>query len=245
MAAIQLKQIKKISQRDKDIVYGYIKMIQSIFPEDIPYFTIVQLIQDLCLLYFSVIMDSKILKDELKLKLFEAISNHMNCQSEWQLIFRASKDGNQRDNFYAKCNGIKDTVCIIESPQNNIFGGYNPLRWDKSKATPPYDHENNSSAFVYKITLSSDNVSNIEIFPAQNYGYNAIQHYSDGYLSFGRWGSAFYFDTAGGSVVCSATWNRFGSEEYKLDGYKLNGKESTTFEAKEVEVFQLHKTGKM
>ena len=59
-----LKKVQKISQREKDIVYGYIKQIQTIFPwKENSYYIIAQLIQDLCLLYFHTFINTKILTD--------------------------------------------------------------------------------------------------------------------------------------------------------------------------------------
>eukprot|EP01084_Bolivina_argentea_P016231 30381_1 len=50
---VDLKKVKEIKQKQKDIVYGYIKGIQwSLFPTNDPFFNINQLIKDLCLLYF-------------------------------------------------------------------------------------------------------------------------------------------------------------------------------------------------
>ena len=44
MADADFKQIKRINQRDKDIVYGYLKQVQLLFlSEDHPYYTIVAL----------------------------------------------------------------------------------------------------------------------------------------------------------------------------------------------------------
>ena len=66
--------LRGVTQREKDIVYGYIKQIQSIFPfEDNPYYTIVQLIQDLCLLYYRVLIDTNILTNNEQMKLLEMI----------------------------------------------------------------------------------------------------------------------------------------------------------------------------
>ena len=75
------------------------------FPMDIPYFTIVQLIQDICLLYFHPAINSKILTDEEAMKLLEMVNNHRNIENynEWKLLFRASRDGLKRTDFYKKC----------------------------------------------------------------------------------------------------------------------------------------------
>ena len=59
--AAEFHKAKLCNQRDKDIVYGYIKRTQSSLPcEENPYFTMIQLIQDLILLYFYDKMETKI-----------------------------------------------------------------------------------------------------------------------------------------------------------------------------------------
>ena len=53
---MDLKKAKTVKQRDQDIVYGYIKLIQSLFIDvsDNPYYIINQLIQNIILLYSRV-----------------------------------------------------------------------------------------------------------------------------------------------------------------------------------------------
>ena len=54
------KKIKKISQKQKDIVYGYVNKMQSLLlrnGNDNPYYNINQLIKDLCLLFYRQFND--------------------------------------------------------------------------------------------------------------------------------------------------------------------------------------------
>ena len=135
MATIEFQKVKKIPQRYKDIVYGWIKEIQSVFPCDNPYFTIVQLIQDLCLLYFSAIIDTKILTDNEQMILYDMVNNQLNnkyCHCEWVLLFRATRDGFDRDDFYSKCDNRNNIICVTHSEENNVFGGYTSVSLDKS-----------------------------------------------------------------------------------------------------------------
>ena len=57
---VDLRTVKKIPQKQRDVVYGYIKEMQLIlFPNSTnnPYFNVNQLIKDLCLLYLHVFTD--------------------------------------------------------------------------------------------------------------------------------------------------------------------------------------------
>ena len=99
MATPDLKRVKYIGSKDKNIVYGYMKRHQQIFPHNNPYFTIVQLIQDLCLLYFHQMLNTTILTDDEQIKLLEMVHNHTNSKykHDWKLLFRGSRDGFTRD----------------------------------------------------------------------------------------------------------------------------------------------------
>ena len=53
MTTVSLEDVKKVDQRSKDCVFGYIRRIQSIFPDHI-YFTISPLITHWIILYYYV-----------------------------------------------------------------------------------------------------------------------------------------------------------------------------------------------
>ena len=108
------------------------KQIQSIFPSDSAYFIVKQLIQNSCLLYFSFIVSSKILTDDEQIKLYEMVNNHANKQYnvEWKLLFRAGEHGVKRNDFYSKCDLADKAICIIQTPQDNVFGGYTSMKWE-------------------------------------------------------------------------------------------------------------------
>ena len=61
---MELRKVNKISQRYKNIVFGYTRKIQSVFPRDNPYFIIVDLVQHLILLYYYPAFQSEILTDD-------------------------------------------------------------------------------------------------------------------------------------------------------------------------------------
>ena len=87
MAHLDLKKAKKVPQTQKDIVYGYIRNLQSIFPfEQKPYFTIVQLIQDLILLYFHALIETEILTEDEQSTLIDMVHGHLN--EEYSKFFR-------------------------------------------------------------------------------------------------------------------------------------------------------------
>ena len=228
MSAIDFKRVRKIPQKYKDIVHGYIKRVQVIFPEDNPYFTIVELIQDLCLLYFCHMIDSKILTNDEHIKLYDMVNTQLKnkFKGEWMLLFRATRDGFARKNFYDKCDGKDNTICIIRSEQNNVFGGYTSSKWNKKRSddhTYSDEYDCDPFAFIYKIR--SNGTLKAEIFPVTLEGICAVQHYRYGYLSFGDCGNALYFQTGLDDIDIEgrASWmecQQYGLEECQLNGVK-------------------------
>ena len=65
---------------------------------------------------------------------------------KFQLRYRASEHGFSSDDFHAKCDGIKNTLSIIKSANNNIFGGYTGAAWNCSNY---YIYDTNSFIFSW------------------------------------------------------------------------------------------------
>lgn len=45
------------------------------------------------------------------------------------MIFRASRDSFRGERFQAKCNGVPNTLTIVETSKGKIFGGFTPCEW--------------------------------------------------------------------------------------------------------------------
>ena len=138
MADKKLKQVHVIGQRYKDIVYGFTNIIQSQFPEDDPYFNIIEDIRNLILLYFSKLFLSSMLSEDEEKLLIQLFTKHNklneNIFGSWNLIFCGSKDGFQRDTFIKKVHDKSKVIIFIKSSAGNIFGGYTEIGWDKQLA---------------------------------------------------------------------------------------------------------------
>ena len=232
LGSADFRNVKSIRQRDKDIVYGYMKRIQLIFPMNNPYYTINQLIQDLCLLYFHAIIDTNILSQSEQIKLIEMVSiqTQYKFHDNWKLLFRASKHGFKRKDFYKQCNNMSNTLCIIQSPENNVFGGYTSLKQDKSKCKYISTYENDGSAFVYSIRSNKSDKQ--QIFPALE-SKNAIQHDYLGYLSFGNAFHVQQYDNYAALVIAGQKHCNIYMDHHRLNGSEIE------FSPIDIEVFQL------
>ena len=89
--------------------------------------------------------------------------------------YGASKDGFKKTDFLDKCANQNSTICVVQTPQNNVFGGYTSLEWDREKAlNQSVSYDDDPIAFMYSIRSSEGQKS--ELFPVQNKGHRAIQH---------------------------------------------------------------------
>ena len=85
-------------------------------------------------------IDSKILVYEniYKNKLIEWLKSPNNKKNEEKnikniiLLYRGSRDGFEAKTFHEKCDNKGETLTIIESTDNYIFGGYTEINWDST-----------------------------------------------------------------------------------------------------------------
>ena len=95
-------------------------------------------------------MDSKIIKMHMKEEFIKLCE--FNSNIKFNLLYRGSRDGFGAHNFHAKCDGKSETVTIIKSSNNNIFGGYTNVAWTKH-ANIYYPNQN---AFLFSL-VNKDN----------------------------------------------------------------------------------------
>lgn len=48
------------------------------------------------------------------------------------LIYRASRDGFNASDFHLKCDGIKNTLVVIQSSNGYVFGGFTKKAWSSN-----------------------------------------------------------------------------------------------------------------
>ncbi len=70
--------------------------------------------------------DTKILSVNSQIEL-NKLSGYDNQQ--WQLIYRASRDGYTAKVFHQSCDGCFPTMCVIRSKNGFIFGGFTSVPW--------------------------------------------------------------------------------------------------------------------
>ena len=69
-----------------------------------------------------------LIKNGIKFKL------NKNIKST-KLLYRVTRDGNDRNIFHQKCDGISNTLIVGESTNGRIFGGFTTQKWDTSSGS--------------------------------------------------------------------------------------------------------------
>ena len=61
----------------------------------------------------------------------EGIKKYFNKNiRKFELLYQASIDGFGSYNFHKKCDGKKNTIVLVITDNNRIFGGFTELEWD-------------------------------------------------------------------------------------------------------------------
>ena len=114
------------------------------------------------LFYGNIFNDSVIItkNDNYNFIMMEIAKRNNKIKSS-KLIYKATRDG--ENNFFNKCNGIKDVLLLIKSDNNSIFGGYTKVGFQKSSNSTFKD----DSAFVFSFNTN-------KIYPVKK-GQDAIR----------------------------------------------------------------------
>ncbi|GBB93006.1 hypothetical protein RclHR1_00210002 [Rhizophagus clarus] len=71
---------------------------------------------------------------------------------KFNLLYRASRDGNTATEFHTKCDNKGATIAIVKIKNSEqIVGGYNPLHWDLS-----YRYKSTNESFIFSFTNKND-----------------------------------------------------------------------------------------
>ena len=156
MAQFNLKRSANIRQKDKDVVNGFMKEVECLFPADNPFYIISDLIKHLCLLYFHHVIKSKLLTDKEQAIFMKLLQDHNKIdfdRYEWKLIYRASRDGLSEQMAKSKYENKLNLVGFIHTKNDNIMGGYTSVGW-RHAITAGGKYFRDEKAFVFNIRSS-------------------------------------------------------------------------------------------
>ena len=118
------------------------------------------------------VIDSKILAKFEDYQFIEKIyrdsdKNFINKKLKMKLLYRVSRDGDSSSTFHQKCDNIKDTITLVKTKNDLIFGGYTNETWNGS------DYKKDDKAFCFSIDLKkkyNNKKTDYSIYCTKGYG---------------------------------------------------------------------------
>ena len=192
------------------------------FPyEQNSYFTIVEAIHDIILLYFSSLISGKILTNDELFELHELLLSQTNdrfratLQSKtFNMIYDSSKDGLGRDMFVDNVHDKENILVLIHSKNNNVFGGFTSVGWKNGVQDQYFDDD---QAFIFGIRSSRGHEPELSYIKQESSQY-ALYVYPSNYCWFGKTGSIAIHKY--GTVYA---WNPESYHSFSKDFYLLGG----------------------
>ena len=209
----EFSQVKKEIKTNNNIIINKIKEIEnnkkiSISNNKISYNNKLKLIDN----YIFKNIALNLINEGIINKKKETIKNY-------ELIFKASRDGYKSIDFHKKCDWITNTVTFIVSSTGRIFGGFTDVSWDSES-----DAKEGSNGFIFSL-------DNMEIYYNINVKFN-IRCLAEYGPIFGNF-DLFISDNCNRnkSFINSYAYDTFGKENI------LNG--SNFFYVEDYEVYKL------
>ena len=96
----------------------------------------------------KILLDSKIINGDIEEK--ETLRKWINSEISFKtkLLYRLSRDGASIFNFHSKCDGKSPTLLLVESHDQEKFGGYTTASWDMFSG----DYKNGTKTFLFSLT---------------------------------------------------------------------------------------------
>ena len=181
-------------------------------------------------------LDTYILTTDQFQNLFN-ICNFSN-ETKFRLIYRGSNNGFHSKNFHTRCDGPKETLSVIQTIDNFVFGGYINGNWScDSNYFQNNIYGSDSKAFIFSLI-------NINQQPLIMKCFNATQAYfksSQKLICFGM-SDILIANNANENInsMSNLGWN-YAHPEYKRGSLEaktfLAG--TNNFQVKEIEVYEL------
>jgi hypothetical protein len=128
----------------------------------------------------------------------------LNNQTDIKLIYRASRDGFAASSFHSKFDNISNTVTIIKTTSNSVFGGFTSATLKSSGNA--YD----SNAFIFSLRRSGNsNKERLNVTRPDN----AI-------FSYSSYGPIFGY----GYDICTSDSSNTNLNSYSNLGYSITKK---------------------
>jgi hypothetical protein len=134
----------------------------------------------------------------------------------FELIYRASRDGDDSNNFHMKCDNKGKTITFIKNNLGYRFGGYTSVPWERYTE---YEYKQDPTAFLF--SLNNKEKYNLK----DKNDYKAVRHYYNNGPVFGGGNDLFILNNC-----LSSEENGCGSCSFDFKTIDLSGKEPTEFD---------------
>ena len=141
----------------------------------------------------------------------------------YNLVYKASKDGDKASDFHNKCDNVNNNLSIVKTKKGKIFGGFTKQNW-KQIGVQDY-HKYDENAFVFSV--NNKKIYNIKDKSRAIYCRNDL---------------ALFFSSSSDIYIYNNCFNTqrgtFQSAyDYKGENYALNGE--SVFDLEDYEVYQV------
>jgi hypothetical protein len=152
-------------------------------------------------------------------------------RQKWNLIYKATKDGFETVNFHSKCDNKTNTLIIIKSTNDNVFGGYSEQTWNHVYGC----HKADPNSFIFSLINKLNKP--IKMKWSQNYGIYCSNYYGP------TFGGGFDLNIADKSNSNTTSYSNLGNS-YVHPDYAYGSNEaksflvgSYNFQVSEIEVY--------
>ncbi|XP_028392186.1 E3 ubiquitin-protein ligase TRIM33-like [Dendronephthya gigantea] len=157
----------------------------------------------------------------------------------WQLCYRASRDGWGADDFHRKCDDVGPTVTLVKYG-TNIFGGFTDQSWKQTTHSAYGEYKHSYSSFLFSLK-NKENMRPFKCPIKDGENDRAISCHRDWGAVFGGGNDLFISTHAN---ICQSSYSKLGDTYQPPPGYKPGAPETRALLAgsckltpSEIEVF--------
>jgi hypothetical protein len=158
----------------------------------------------------------------------------LNGKSNWRLIYKASRDGFRASDFHYCCDNKGETVSIICTTANYLFGGYTDVSWTSTNG----QHSNSAQSFLF--AFRSHSLGNSSVKTNVSSANHAVYHHSSYCCTFGAGHCIYVADSSNTNDSSYSNWHSGQSYSFPINvgssnNHWLVGQQN--FQTRDVEVF--------
>jgi hypothetical protein len=171
--------------------------------------------------------DSVIVKS---IELHKILMRKFKINVKWKLLYRASVDGFTAYDFHSKCDTHSNTLTIIKTTDNYVFGGYTRALWADDYHYNQCRYKDDDDSFIFSLV---NNLGKPEIFGIKDNTYAICASYNYG-PTFGNGHDIYISDSSNTNTNSYSNLGR--SYKNSLQNFYLAG--TRNFRVAEIEVFK-------